>query len=137
MLREYICAARVGLWLCQSAFLVRWCSLPALCRAASAGRRIHSGRLEPSRLAAVVHRVCGLPVFSLPIFPRVCVRRSLALHRELSRMGYATTICFGVRRDGSGLSGHSWVAVNGVPLAEPHPVHALTLTYSYSAPNQP
>jgi hypothetical protein len=74
-----------------------------------------------------------LPLFSLPIFPRACMRQSLALYRELTRMGYSAAIHFGVRREGSELIGHSWVTVNGIPVAESLPLQALLVTYSYSA----
>ena len=128
-----MCAARVGLWLCQSAVIVRWCSLPTLCRRASTRRKIRSDGLDLSRVVAVVSRVCQSRLFSLPIFPRACMRQSLALYRELTRMGYPATIHFGVRREGSGITGHSWVTLNAVPLAEPHPVQSLSVTYSYPA----
>ena len=133
MLKDYICAARVGLWLCRSALIVRRSSLPTVCRAASLRRPNHPGRLDASRVIAIVRRVCRLPLFSLPIFPRLCVRQSLALYRELNRLGYPAAIHFGVRREGAELTGHSWVTVNGVAIAEPHTVHSLAITYSYSA----
>ena len=79
---------------------MRWCSLPTLCRRASARRPVHSGRLDLPRVVAIVRRVCRLPLFSLPFFPRACMRQSLALYRELTRMGYPAAIHFGVRREG-------------------------------------
>jgi len=82
---------------------------------------------------SVVRRVCGLSLFSLPLFPRVCLRQSLSLYRELTGMGYTTAIHFGVRREGGELIGHSWVTVNGIPIAEPSAVSSLSITYSYSA----
>ena len=112
---------------------MRWCSLPGLCRHASLRPRLSAHRLDPSRLVAIVCRVCRVPLFSLPIFPRACMRQSLALYRELTRMGYAATIHFGVRREGARISGHSWVTLDGIPLAESHPVQPLSVTYSYSA----
>lgn len=84
-------------------------------------------------MVAVVRRVCGLPLFSLPIFPRACLRQSLALYRELTGLGYATAIHFGVRREGATFIGHSWVTVNGVPIAEPCSLQPLSITYSYPA----
>ena len=133
LLKEYTCAARVGVWLCRTAVSVRSDSLPALCRKASASRPISAGRLDLARVVAIVVRVCQLPLFSVPCFPRPCLRQSLALYRELTRMGYPATIHFGVRRDGSELAGHSWVTVNGVPVAEPRSISSLAVTYSYSA----
>jgi hypothetical protein len=131
VLKEYLCAARVGLWLCWSVPIVRWCSLPTLCREASGRRRLSARRLDPSRVVEIVCRVCELPLFALPIFPRACLRRSLALYRELTRMGYPAAIHFGVRREATGLTGHSWVTMNGVSIAEPRSMQFLTVTYSF------
>ena len=78
LLKEYTCAARVGLWLCRIAVPVRSDSLTALCRRASACRPISAGRLDLPRVIAIVVRVCQLPLFSVPCFPRRCVRQSLA-----------------------------------------------------------
>ena len=89
--------------------------------------------MDLSRVAAVVHRVCRLCLFSLPLFPRACMRHSLLLYRELTRMGYPATIHFGVRRESAGLVGHSWVTVNGAPVGERGPLPSLAITYSYSA----
>jgi hypothetical protein len=86
-----------------------------------------------ARVVAIVTRVCRLPIFSRPVFARACVRQSLALFRELTRMGYPAAIHFGVRREGAALTGHSWVTVGGVPIGESHPLEALSVTYSYSA----
>lgn len=137
MLNEYLCAARVGSWLCYCAVVVRWYSLSTLCRRASARPRIGSERLDVPRVVAIVRRVCGLPLFSLPIFPRTCMRQSLALYRELTRMGYSPAIHFGVRREGVELIGHSWVTVDGTPVAESRSLQLLSVTYSYSASLQP
>ena len=137
MLKEYLCAARVGWWLCWSAPIVRWCTLPGLCRYASARARFSARRLEAPRVIAIVCRVCRARLFSLPIFPRACMRRSLALYRELTRMGYPATIHFGVRRLGTELAGHSWVTLAGVPIGEPHPLELLSIAYSYPPPSIP
>jgi hypothetical protein len=132
MFREYRCAARVAWWLCHSAVLARWYSLPALCRKASSHRSLPASRIQPARVIAVVQGVCGLPLFSLPFFPRACMRRSLALYRELTRMGHPATIHFGVRRENAALVGHSWVTLNGVPVGERDPLPTLSVTYSHS-----
>lgn len=137
VLKEYMCAARVGWWLCWSAPIIQWCSLPRLCRYASARVRFSSGRLEPSRVIAIVHRVSGAPLFLLPVFPRTCMRRSLALYRELTRMGYGAAIHFGVRCAGTELEGHSWVTLNGAPIGEPHSLEPLSVAYSYPDDSEP
>ena len=131
MLRECLCAVRVGWWLCWSAPFVRWCSLPTVCRHASVRAPVPASRLDPARIVAIVWRVSRLSLFSLPIFPRTCMRQSLALYRELTRMGYPAAIHFGIRREGTEISGHSWVTMRGVAIAESRSLQGLTVTYSY------
>jgi hypothetical protein len=132
-LGEYLCAVRVAFSLCTIAGLMRWCSLPGLCRRA-VSRSTKTGQLDLDRVVAIVARVCRMRVFSASWFPRACMRRSLALYRELTRMGYPATIHFGVRRDGAELVGHSWVTVDGCPVGEARLVQSLAIAYSHSAP---
>jgi len=78
-----------------------------------------------------VVRVCHLRLFRVSLFPRACLRQSLALYYLLSRLGYAVTIHFGVRKEEDILQGHSWVTVQGTPLAEHTPVEIFHVVYSY------
>jgi Transglutaminase-like superfamily len=79
----------------------------------------------------IVARVCRMCLFDLPVFPRRCLRRSLALHSVLTRMGLEVEIHFGVRKEGPDLHGHSWVTVDGVPVAERSPAEAFRPIFSY------
>ena len=48
-----------------------------------------------------------------------CLERSLALFRELGRLGAAPELVCGVERDGGEFEGHAWVEVDEQPLLEP------------------
>ncbi len=47
-----------------------------------------------------------------------CLRRSLALYYSATRAGYPVNIALGVRRDGDGVIGHSWLELGGAPFLE-------------------
>jgi hypothetical protein len=83
------------------------------------------------RLVQRVVWLCRLPIFRLPLFPRPCLRQSLALYYVLSRSGYTVTIHFGVRKEEHVLQGHSWVTVQEIPVAEHTPVGAFHVVYTY------
>jgi hypothetical protein len=84
-------------------------------------------------IVGVVLRVCGLRLFHLPIFPKLCLRKSLALYRTLARMGYPVEIHFGVHGKERVLQGHSWVTVQGEPIAERVETEIFKPVYSYSS----
>jgi len=134
-LSQYWLAARVGLFLCSLPLRVRRQPLPLLLeRLASSGGRAIAGRaMEPGRLVQIVRRVCLLRVFSLPVFPKLCLRQSLALFRFLSRIEHPVEIHFGVRKDGRELGGHSWVVLHGRTLGEREPADEFRTIYSYAA----
>lgn len=52
-----------------------------------------------------------------------CLRRSLLLYFAATRAGYPVVVVVGARRDGSGVTGHAWIELDGRPLLEPgeHP----------------
>ncbi|HLJ80291.1 MAG TPA: lasso peptide biosynthesis B2 protein [Ktedonobacterales bacterium] len=52
-----------------------------------------------------------------------CLRRSLLLYFVATRAGYSVQVVVGARRDGSGVTGHAWIELDGRPLLEPgeHP----------------
>ncbi len=45
-----------------------------------------------------------------------CLERSLVFYRLLLRAGAAPVLVLGMRRDGSTLKGHAWVALDGEPF---------------------
>jgi hypothetical protein len=49
---------------------------------------------------------------------RQCLRRSLLLYRELSRLGASPVLCVGFRKRGTTTEGHAWVVVDDRPIGE-------------------
>lgn len=47
-----------------------------------------------------------------------CLRRSLTLYYAATRAGYPVCVALGVRRDGDGVIGHSWLELDGAPFLE-------------------
>jgi Transglutaminase-like superfamily len=86
---------------------------------------------EREWLVRLVVWLCHLPCFRPPLFPRACVRQSLALYYVLTRRGYPIQIHFGVRKAGQRLYGHSWVTVQECPVAEQTPLDVFRVVYSY------
>ena len=126
-------AARAGIELTSAALLVRTRALPNVLRRLG-GSPDPAPKADPALLeetTRVVARVARLRVFDLPLFPRLCLRRSLTLFSLLARRGYAPQIHFGVRSDGTSLDGHSWVTVNGATLGEGPPTGSFRTVYSY------
>jgi Transglutaminase-like superfamily len=134
-LSEWGLAARVGLFVCSLPLRLRRQTLPRLLeRLASPGRPTIAGRgIEPRRAAQIVQRVCLLGVFRPPVFPKTCLRQSLALFASLSRMGHPVEIHFGIRREGEGLDGHSWISLDGRPLGERDPASDFRTIYTFAA----
>ena len=125
-------ATRVGAWLSFLPILLRTRTLPQLLNQLAAARQ--SRRRRPHDLEEaiqVVDRVCRLRIFSLPMFPESCLRRSLALYYFLGRSGHPIEIHIGVRKDGSDLNGHSWVTLGGRALRERNPAQIFNTIYSY------
>jgi Transglutaminase-like superfamily len=133
-LSQYWLAARVGLFLCSLPLRLRRQRLPILLeRLATRGSVDSEDSMDPRRVAELVRRVSRLRFFGLPIFPRECLRQSLATFSFLSRMGYPVEIYFGIRRDGNELGGHSWVVLDGRTLGEREPGNDFRTIFSYGA----
>jgi hypothetical protein len=116
-------AMRVSVWLCGLPLRLCRAPLPRLLeRYTPAARQLPSGSaLDMQRLVQLVVWVCHWPFFRPPLFPRACLRQSLALYYVLSHRGYPVAIHFGVCKAADGLQGHSWVSVHGTPVAERPP----------------
>jgi hypothetical protein len=135
VLSQFWLAARVGAWLSVLPIVLRTRTLPlVLERLAVASERPRTGNpLDLNQTVQIVVRVCRLRIFRLPVFPRPCLRRSLALYYFLGRMGHPIEIHFGVRKDGRDLHGHSWVTLQGKALRERDPAEAFSTIYSYGS----
>lgn len=122
------------LWLWSLPVLLRISSVPALLERLSAGSKCgRESVLDVQRAVRVVTLVCNLRPFRSRLFPKLCLRRSLALYRTLIGMGYPIQIHLGVRKDGKGLTGHSWVTMEGKPLTERTEIEVFKSVYSYSS----
>ena len=133
MLSRYWLAVRAGVCLCMLPLLLRVFSLRVLLEHLASKNEVKTYR-PPSDLQdtiRVVVRLCQLRAFRTRLFPRTCLRQSIVLFRLLGRLGYPVRIHFGVRKQGVQLKGHSWVTLNGEPLAERIPLQSFAAVYSY------
>jgi Transglutaminase-like superfamily len=116
-----------ALWLCLRATLVL-AALPMLLALLPVARVVRllaprhplanrqSRLLEPA--VRWVDRLVDLPPFH---FWGHCLRRSLALYYVATRAGYPVRVAIGFRRvpASRGVTGHSWLELDGVPFHEP------------------
>jgi Transglutaminase-like superfamily len=133
LLSEYWFALRLAAWLCLLPTIIRLHPLSVILQRFAQIRRQPNKRnpLEMDRAVQIVVRICRLGLFHLPLFPRACLRQSLALYRTLCRMGYSAEIHFGIRKDGKDLRGHSWVTIEGQPVADRTRTGIFAVVYSY------
>jgi hypothetical protein len=126
-------AVRLGLWLCGLPLLLRLYSLPTLLHrlTPAGGHWTRPAPVEMERIVRLVVRLCHLRLFRLPLFPRTCLRQALTLYVVLTRLGYPVQIHFGVQKTGETLHGHSWVTVQGQPVAERLQPTCFSIVYSY------
>lgn len=126
-------AVHLGLWLLALPLRLRRQSFPVLLGhlTSTGGGLSWSDPQEMDRVVRLVVRVCHLWCFRGPRYPRACLRQALALYYTLSRLGYPVTIHFGVHKAKEVLYGHSWVTVQGQPVAEAIPPGVLHVAYSY------
>jgi hypothetical protein len=122
----------VFLWLCALPLLLRFYSMSALLeQVATRAARSTRPRLGIEQATRIVARVSNLPLFRSRLFPQRCLRQSLALYRALLPFGCPLCIHFGVRKDGAGLIGHSWVTIAGVPVADTSASAIFKTIYSH------
>lgn len=120
------------LWLFWLPFMLRIQAIPVvLKRLALSEARMKKTPLELGETIGIVTRVCNLRVFRSRAFPKLCLRQSLTLYRTLNQMGYPVEIHFGVRKDDENFYGHSWVTMNGEPLADTAADRQFKVVYSY------
>jgi transglutaminase superfamily protein len=136
---EYWFAAQVSMRLCCVSILLRFRTLPELLEQLTTrvGQRGRRTRPTLDRAVQIVVRVCHFRLFRGPLFPRPCLRQALTLYDMLTYLGYPVTIHFGILKTGNQLSGHSWVTLDGKPIAENgDPGASHRIVYSYPS-NQP
>jgi hypothetical protein len=135
LIHELWLALRTSAWLCSVPLYLRSNSLPALlARIKMTPRSRRSmNHVQTERAVRIAIRISHLRLFRSPIFPRHCVRQTLALAYALSRIGQAFTVHFGVRKEGQGLCGHCWITMQEHPVGERAPAQRFTVVYSYAS----
>jgi len=126
--------ARVFWSTCLLPLEMRSTSLPVLLQRMTSRPRspgVGVTSLTVERVSRVVPRICQNRLFRNGLFPRACVRQSLALYRTLTGLGYPAVIHFGVRKEGDTVTGHSWVTLDGQVIAERPPDGRFEPVYSY------
>ena len=129
-------AVRASMWLCVLPIRLHRSPLPTLLARltpARARQPLPVNAPDLQRLMRLVVWVCHLRLFRTRVFPRACLRQSLALYYALSRIGYPVVIHFGVHKEEDLLHGHSWVTVSGTAVAEPTSLDVFHVVYSYPA----
>jgi hypothetical protein len=120
------------LWLFWLPVVLRIHAIPILLeRLGRSEKRVRKLPIELREAIGIVTRVCNLSLFRSRVFPKLCLRQSLALYRTLSQMGYPVEIHFGALKDGEDLYGHSWVTMHGEPLADTARSAIFKVVYSY------
>lgn len=140
---EYWFASQVCVRLCWFPILLRFRTLPELLEQLTLRKGHRDRRTRPTfdRAVQIIVRVCHLRLFRGPCFPRACLRQALTMYAILTDLGYTVTIHFGVTKSGNQLRGHSWVTLEGKPIAEnedPGASHQIVYSYpSTQLANQP
>ena len=126
-------AVRLSVWLCALPLLLRMRPLPVLLQRLTPPTDGHPrcSPLEWEQAVRIVVRMCQLRLWRWPMFPRACLLQALALYYGLTRLGCPVVIHFGVHKAGQELRGHSWVTVQGKPVAESTPLGAFHTIYAF------
>ena len=74
--------------------------------------------LVMQRAVGLVLRLCHRRPFRSALFPKACLRQSLALYHALTYLGFPVEFHLAVRKQGEELIAHSWVTLSGIPVAE-------------------
>jgi hypothetical protein len=136
-LQKVSLALSVALWLFRLPIIVRIYSIPGLLERLTRTARSHGKQSPLKEMVPIVTRICYLRLFGSRVFPRACLRQSLALYRVLTRMGYPVEIHFGVRKPGDDLLGHSWVTIEGKHVADRTRMEVFKAVYSYPSVSCP
>jgi hypothetical protein len=135
LLSKAALAVDLFLWLWCLPVLLRIYAVPELlARLSERAKTVQNPVLDFERVTSVVAFVCNLRPFRSRLFPKVCLRQSLALYRTLVSIGYPAEVHFGVRKDQSELTGHSWVTVDGTPVGDTTDSATFKVIYSHGSP---
>ena len=129
-----VLALDVVLWLFSLPALLRVHTIPTLLERLTVGKKEKAPpAVNLNDAVGIVTRICNLRPFRARVFPKLCLRQSLALYRTLTQMGYPVEIHFGVRKEDKTLSGHSWVTLRGEAVADTAQSGIFKAVYSYPA----
>jgi hypothetical protein len=127
-------ALNVLIWLFSLPALLHAHTIPTLLERLTVGKKKKARpAVNLNDAVGIVTRICNLRPFRARVFPKLCLRQSLALYRTLTQMGYPVEIHFGVRKEDKTLSGHSWVTLGGEAVADTAPNGIFKAVYSYPA----
>ncbi|HEY5838611.1 MAG TPA: lasso peptide biosynthesis B2 protein [Pyrinomonadaceae bacterium] len=125
--------ARMAVWVVVLSVVARLLPLSRALQIVSTEVRRKSTEVDPIQLSTAIDALLEANVF---VFKPSCWKRATVLHRYLALAGLATTIRFGVRKDGDHeLKGHAWLELDGKPILESSPP-VYTVTYSFPS-NEP
>ena len=125
--------ARMAGWVLVLSVVARLLPLSRALQIVSTEVRRKSTEVNPIQLSTAIDALLEANVF---VFKPSCWKRATVLHRYLALAGVATTIFFGVRKDGDlELKGHAWLELGGKPILESSPP-VYTVTYSFPS-NEP
>jgi Transglutaminase-like superfamily len=131
--RDAFLSARMAAWVVVLSAVARLTSLPRAQKIAIFNLRSGMPRKvsrTPAQLAQTIDSILQVNLF---VFRPSCWKRSLVLHRYLALNGIASTIRFGVRREGGNkVDGHAWLEHNGRPLLEDNAA-SFVITFSLPA----
>jgi len=133
---DYYLALRCSFWILVLPARLRFYSLPGLLQRLTPqrARLTHLDEADIHRTARIVRRVARLPVFRLSVFPRICLRQSLALYWILRELDPSAEIHFGVCKDDSDMRAHCWITVREEPVLERAPLAQFQRLYTYPSP---
>ena len=131
-LSKAVLALDLILWLIRLPVMLRIHTVSKLLKPlARSEQRRRKNVIELKDAVKIVTRICNLRPFRSRLFPKQCLRQSLSLYRTLIRLGYPVEIHFGVLKDDKSLHGHSWVTLQGEPLADTVRSGIFKVVYSY------
>ena len=78
-----------------------------------------------------VLRLCHCRPFRSALFPKACLRQSLALYHVLTHMGFPVQFHVGVHKKGEEFIAHSWITVEEKRVADQARAGVFKVVYSY------
>jgi hypothetical protein len=109
-------ALRMAPWALAVPILKHALPLPRLTRLMWSS---HGGGRNPDRERSIAKAAWWASRVQPGRFPDNCLERSLVTYRFLALSGADPRLVLGMKRDETGLTGHTWVTVDGVPVQDP------------------